>query len=579
MSTLLSIAFATAVNGTAYDVTAYERTPHGSDALDASNPYVVATDEVEISGGLLTVKDGNDANWSLAGVSFGSFGNQVGGAWDATQGCASVVYTFTTGALDDVSIGPLMFVQKDELGVASPYPLQLVLEDNGDDTWTLHLEAQGFDAPIDDDSIIFGRTDLEGIETNVRVEWQTGTVVGDFSDVTADGFIRVYWNGTLILDLTSLDLYISDDQAGPNYANGFSIGYSGLMGTVSSVRVADSLCSNSSRNLLVGSTHEVTGDDNVIAGTLGTIVGDRNVLANLDGTPRTRTRSGAFHIYGDFYLNDTPASKLLGRGSSDGAGKVDEITLGTNLSMTGTTLNAGSGSGGDSSHTAAYASRPASDNAGDLFLPTDGFYLERDAAGSPGSWAPWGPIFPFTAPISGDFSWVNQGSSSVVTTFGGVALVGAATGIGANIVARVKSAPTPPYVITAVLHANLFAKAFQSVGLCFRQSSDGKLHVFHMIFGSAFAMVSVKYTSPTAFSADYTNVNVLPDRLLFLRIADNNTNRICSVSGDGQNWVTFHTVTRTDFLTANQVGFCVSTENSATPNFAPILTLLSWKET
>ena len=72
--------------------------------------------------------------------------------------------------------------------------------------------------------------------------------------------------------------------------------------------------------------------------------------------------------------NISAAGRLIGRGSAGGAGDPEEIILGTNLSMSGTTLNAtgGGGGGGD-----VVGPSPATDNAVVRFDSTTGKLIQN----------------------------------------------------------------------------------------------------------------------------------------------------------------------------------------------------------
>jgi hypothetical protein len=59
---------------------------------------------------------------------------------------------------------------------------------------------------------------------------------------------------------------------------------------------------------------------------------------------------------------------------------------------------------------------------------------------------------------------------------------------------------------------------------------------------------------------------------LFLQIGDDGTNRLVKFSADGQNFETFHSIGRTDFLTADEWGFYVSAPDTT---YAIGLTVLS----
>jgi len=222
--------------------------------------------------------------------------------------------------------------------------------------------------------------------------------------------------------------------------------------------------------------------------------------------------------------------------------------------------------------TAAYSSRQSAAKAGRLFFPSDSFYIERDTGSA---WASWGPLYPFTAPVDGDFSWVNQGGASVSTTHGGINMSVPADA-SRNFRIRKKTAPSPPYKVTAWFSVAIFPGTTNATLVFgFRQSSDGKLACIGVLQSS---MVSQKNTSATVFSANYINPSYNSEytlRQMCIRIADDNTNRVISLSNNGQDFLAFHSVGRTDFLTADAVFWGGDAESSSA---GMEVTLMSWKE-
>lgn len=213
--------------------------------------------------------------------------------------------------------------------------------------------------------------------------------------------------------------------------------------------------------------------------------------------------------------------------------------------------------------------------AGRVLFPSNGFSLYRDTGSA---LAPWGPAFPFTPPVDGDFAWVNQGSATVSTTNGGIYLSCVSNGGSQNSRIRKKAAPSTPYTITAAFLLQFSFSGYASGGLCFRQSSDGKVVIMHADLNAAGAGTTVllirNFDSPSSVSSTPSSPNVpLLGSVIWQRIADNGTNRIMSVSADGQNWIDVYTVGRTTFMTADEVGFAINPFSSDTG-----LTLLSWKE-
>lgn len=226
--------------------------------------------------------------------------------------------------------------------------------------------------------------------------------------------------------------------------------------------------------------------------------------------------------------------------------------------------------GANAVQTGSYASFPSTPVTGDLF------YSESMVWRYSGSvWVPFGPVYPCTDPQLQTFAWINQGTATVATTAGGIYLESPANGVN-SLQIRKKSAPSTPYTITAYI-APAVTCASASFGLCFRESSSGKMVTLWLgARGDAGGQILIyKMDSATGFNAAYlTSIGPSPQPV-WMRISDDGTNRKCWISPDGQNWNLLHSVGRTDFITANEVGFWINDADGAVM-FG--ITLQSWKE-
>jgi hypothetical protein len=144
-------------------------------------------------------------------------------------------------------------------------------------------------------------------------------------------------------------------------------------------------------------------------------------------------------------------------------------------------------------------------------------------------------------------------------------LVTTAEGTGSDhIHPIVQTAPATPWEVTCEISAMQWPNAnFFLVGLCIRQSSDGKLTIFGpgYIAGVNFFVYDSPGTTGAIISRNTLNATAFPKN--YLRIADNGTNQIFSWSGDGILFYEQYSRSRTTYMaTPDQVGLFVYNANA-----------------
>lgn len=272
-----------------------------------------------------------------------------------------------------------------------------------------------------------------------------------------------------------------------------------------------------------------------------------------------------------------------------------KLTLGTNESMLiADSSKAGGVRWGRLNNIAATVAPTVNEDSGDGYevgslwvdVTADIAYVALDVTVAAAVWQAIGgggnsfavlmPTAGLTAPVDGDFAWINQDNATKsVDGDGNIFIINPSTSGGASL--RKKAAPGTPYTIEAGIIPFIPGTSGSQCGLCFRESSTGKLVIIgaHRDRGMSVA----KYTNGDTFNGHYLELDtVAHGPVMWLRMTDNATNLIFSVSFDGRNYIQVHSVSRTDWMAGgpNEVGFFVA--KSASPSIDAALTLIHWLE-
>jgi hypothetical protein len=235
------------------------------------------------------------------------------------------------------------------------------------------------------------------------------------------------------------------------------------------------------------------------------------------------------------------------------------------LSPAGAETCTGTGGGGAATSSTAIGSEPGTPNTGDLDFYNNAPFIAR---WSGSAWLRWGPVYALTSWVDSGFSWVNQGTSTVSLTNGVLLFTGQTGGVGVNSLrVRVQATPAPPYTVTALIMGGPFGSGTsnqgQEAGLIWRNSGAATLATCGIQqFSNVVSVQGSHWTNPTTFSAAVASANATGTWAYWVRLRDDNANRICSYSFDGTTFIQIFSETRTTFLTPDQYGYYVNSSNN-----------------
>lgn len=270
---------------------------------------------------------------------------------------------------------------------------------------------------------------------------------------------------------------------------------------------------------------------------------------------------GTLNVITACYDTSTPPAQIIPNGTfiTDS----NDVTVTFSIAQSGyctvNGLNSGGGGGGSTITSGTFASLPAAGTAGRMYLFTDSAYTYARDNGS--TWDLFNQGHKLTAPTG--FSWINQSTATLTTTFGGEVIMSAIGTGGSNLNGRSIAYPSPPFTRTlAVLVNPLVVNGsgnpnngsgglFISDGTAVEVMCSYGLNSMQVQFGPAFNNITTNLVSFPLYTTLFNN-------LLFFRFDDGVTvagQRSFYYSFDGSNFTLFFQESRTANLTPTLIGY------------------------
>lgn len=228
-----------------------------------------------------------------------------------------------------------------------------------------------------------------------------------------------------------------------------------------------------------------------------------------------------------------------------------------------------------------YAARPAAGNQGVTYYCTDCDSVYYDNGSTWSRVSIGGTVGPFGDVPTTGWSAVNAGSSTFAADKDSMLLTRPnSAGTDLNLYVRTL---TPSSNYSAAFYLDLVGhpNGVYDLGICLRNSSSGYIICWGVSsvpasYAYGGTIRTSKWTSASAWSAAYSaNFRAFASGPCpkWWRFVDNGTTRYMEYSHSGIDWLTYYSVSRTDFMTPDQIGVYAFNQSTGTNT---VLRLRSW---